>query len=122
MMIPGANLLQIALGVIQPTSGVTLEVYLKERDNDFGGTVVEYEPPIPWPMVSVQPVTKEQAQINGLAVNKDYITIWVTKDLTGAYRGKQNDRVTWSGHQWAIMPEQDWMFQDGWVQVLAVRL
>lgn len=122
MMVPGSNLLQLALGVIQPSTGVVLEVYLGERENNFGKTVVTYEPPIPWPFVSVQPVTKEQIQLNGLAVNKDYITIWATADINGAYRGKQNDKVTWNGHSWAIMPEQDWFKQDGWVQVLAVRL
>lgn len=122
MMVPGSNLLNMALGVIQPTRGATVKEYLGEVDNAFGGTEVSYRDPKPLVNVSIQPMTKQQVQVSGLAVNKTYIQIWVSQSVQGAYRGRQNDIVTWAGYDWEVQPDSDWLIQDGWVRIIAVKL
>lgn len=121
-MIPGMNLLQTAMQVITPTSGVAVKAYLGEGENDFGSTVVQYADAVPLFNCSVQPVKKEQIQVLGLAVNKNYIGVWTTTNSEGAYRGRQNDIILWNGKSWEVMPEEDWMVQDGWTHILAVQL
>ena len=121
-MIPGNNLLRMALQVIAPTQGVAFQQYLGEQENDFGGTAVSYGPTTPLFNVSVQPVTKSQIQQMGLAVNKSYITVWCDSQIEGSYRGRQNDIILWDGAKWEVQPESDWIKQDGWEQILAVKL
>lgn len=122
MMVPGSNLLNMALGVIQPTRGATVEGYLGEVENDFGGTEVSYKPAAPLVNVSIQPMSKQQTQQTGLALNKSYIQIWVNHQIQGAYRGRQNDIINWAGYRWEVQPDADWMIQDGWVRIIAVKL
>lgn len=122
MMVPGSNLLNIALSVIQPTSGVFVKKFQGDGENSFGGTVKTYTDPLPLNGVSVQPVTKEQIQQTGLALNKEYIYIWTRSDVESAYRGRQCDLINWNGEDYEVAPESDWIKQDGWKQVTAVKL
>lgn len=121
-MIPGSNLLQMALQVIAPTQNVAYREYLGEQDNEFGSTNVAYGSVTPLYGCSVQPVTKAQIQQTGLAVNKEYIYVWTSNNVEGAYRGRQNDLILWDGSNYEVMPEEDWVRQDGWKRITAVKL
>lgn len=122
MMIPGSNLLNMALGVIQPTANVSYQEYQGKTTNEFGTTVAQYGPETLLTWVSVQPMTKAQAKQTGLELNKSYIQIWTTTNVQGGYRGRENDLISWAGYKWQVMPDSDWMIQDGWTRIIAVKL
>lgn len=122
MMIPGSNLLNMALGVIQPTLNVTHQEFMGKATNEFGTTVAQYSAEKPLVGVSVQPISKQQIKQTGLELNKSYIQIWSTTNVQGGYRGRENDLVLWAGHKWQVMPDSDWMIQDGWTRIIAVKL
>lgn len=119
-MIPGSNLLRMALTVIAPTQNVAYRAYMGEHENSFGGTVPNYGTTTPLFGVSVQPITKEQIQQMGLAVNKRYVSVWTLTDVEAAWRGRQNDILLWSGSEWEVLPQEDWIIQDGWRVITAV--
>lgn len=121
MIVPGSNILNMALGVIQPTPGAFVEEYLGEKENEFGKLVVTYGERTPLRLCSIQPLPKAKAQINGLDVNKSYITIWAVGNVKAAYRGHQGDRVSWCGQTYEVLPDSDWLVQDGWTKILAVK-
>lgn len=121
-MIPGSNLLNMALSVIQPTSGAAYQAYVGEIENDMGTTVNTYGPTTPLFGASIQPLTMAQVQVNGLAIDKNYVTVWMQNVLEGAYRGRQCDRILWNNATWEVLPESNWMVQDGWKTVTAVML
>lgn len=122
MMVPGSNLLNMALGVIQPTANVTYQEYVGKGENEFGTTVPQYGPEKPLIGVSVQPMSKQQVKQTGLELNRSYIQIWSTTNVQGGYRGRENDIIVWAGYKWQVMPDSDWMIQDGWTRIVAVKL
>lgn len=122
MMVPGSNLLNMALGVIQPTLNVTYQEYQGKVTNEFGTNVVQYGPEVPLTGVSVQPMTKAQVKQTGLELNRSYVQIWTTTNVQGGYRGRENDLINWAGHKWQVMPDSDWLIQDGWTRIIAVKL
>lgn len=122
MIVPGSNLLNMALGVIQPTANVTYQEYMGKAENEFGTTVVQYGPEKPILGASVQPMSKQQIKQTGLELNKSYIQIWTINSVQGGYRGRENDLIVWAGYKWQVMPDSDWMIQDGWTRIVAVKL
>lgn len=121
MLIPGSNLLGIALQAINPTSGATVRFFEGETENNFGTTVKAYSDPVPLFGCSIQPVPYTIIAQLGLDVNKNYVGIWTQKNIQGVYEGRQGDIVNWNGSDWEITAEESWMVQDGWKQITAVR-
>lgn len=121
MIIPGSNLLNMALRAIQPTAGVTVRKYLGETETAAGATVAAYSDPVPVANCSVQPVPFRDIQQMGLAVGKTYIKLIAATDLHSAYRGGQGDRIRWNGVEFTVLEPGSWFVQDGWVRVIAVK-
>lgn len=121
MLVPGSNLLRQALRAIQPTRDVTVRKFLGEAENDFGTTVPTYEDPAPLLNCSVQAVPFRDIQQMGLALGKTYIKVISDLSMHGAYRGGQGDRVGWNGAEFTVLESTNWIVQDGWVRVIAVK-
>lgn len=121
MIVPGSNLLRLALGAIQPTRNVTVRKFLGEAENDFGKTVPTYADPEPLRNCSVQAVPFRDIQQMGLTVGKTYIKVISDLTLHGAYRGGQGDRILWNGVTFTVLESTNWIVQDGWVRVIAVK-
>lgn len=121
MLVPGSNLLGIALQAINPTGGVQFKKYLGESENDFGATIKTYSDPAPMLGCSVQPMPASMVQQLGLSLQKQYVNIWTQSNIQVAYEGQEGDIVIWDGAEWEVMSPTSWQVQDGWKQIIAVR-
>ena len=121
MQVPGSNLLIQALRVIQPTRGAFVRKFTGEAENASGKTVPVYADPVPLVNCSIQAVPFRDIQQMGLTVGKTYIKVISTTDMHGAYRGGQGDRIQWNGHEFTVLEETNWIVQDGWVRIIAVK-
>lgn len=120
MLVPGSNLLGIALHAINPTGGATYRAYDSEGENEFGTTIKLYKDPVPMLGCSIQPVSYTIVAQLGLDVNKRYVGIWTQHNVQGVYEGRQGDLVDWNGQSWEVTAEDSWIQQDGWKQIIAV--
>ena len=120
MNIPGSNLLQIAMSVINPTGDVFLRKYAGEVDNDFGVPIKSWEEPVPMMGCSAQPISFHDIQVLGLEVGKRYIRVWVSADAQATSRGSEGDQFIWGLELWTIVEPTYWIKQDGWNEVVAV--
>ncbi len=121
MIVPGSNLLNMALRAIQPTRGVTVQKFLGEAENDYGKTVPTYADAIPLINCSVQAVPFRDIQQMGLTLGKTYVKVISNLSLHGAYRGGQGDRILWNGYAFTVLEATNWIVQDGWVRIIAVK-
>lgn len=121
MQVPGSNLLLQALRVIQPTRGASVRKFLGESENASGKTIPVYADPVPLVNCSVQAVPFRDIQQMGLTVGKTYIKVITTTDMHSGYRGGQGDRITWNDVEFTVLEDTNWIIQDGWVRVIAVK-
>jgi len=121
MLIPGSNLLGIALSAIQPTGGVTVKTFISNTENEYGSTIKMYSDPVPMLGCSVQPMSAAMVQQLGLSLQKNYINIWTQSNIEAAYNGREGDIVNWNGVDWEILNPTSWQVQDGWKQITAVQ-
>lgn len=121
MLIPGSNILGIALTAINPTGGVEVKKYLGKQENDFGSTIKTYSGPVPVVGCSLQPMPTSMIQQLGLSLQKQYINIWTQSNIQVAYNGNEGDILIWGGAEWEVMSPTSWQEQDGWKQIIAVR-
>lgn len=121
MLVPGANLLGMAMSVITPTAGVQIKRFQGQQDNDFGKPVNTYGQPEMLYGASVQPISFRDIQQLGLTTGRQYITVWMQTGAHSAYRGGAADLILWDGAEWEILDPLSWIKQDGWSQPVAVR-
>ena len=121
MLVPGSNILGIALSAINPTGGIQFKKYLGKTENDFGSTIKTYSDPAPMLGCSVQPMSAAMVQQLGLSLQKSYVNIWTQSSIEIAYDGNEGDIVIWDGAEWEVMSPTSWQVQDGWKQIIAVR-
>lgn len=120
-MIPGANLLSIAMGAIgsQPVS------YFKNTSraaNEAGFYVGGFAPGVAVRDCSVQPMPRSRYENLGLDLSRDYVQWFVSRAVIGVERDAQGDVFNWAGKRWQVESITDWSVQDGWVCALAVRV
>jgi hypothetical protein len=121
MLVPGSNLLGIALRAITPTGGAQVKRFVGESTNDFGSVIKTYTDPEPMLGCSVQPVTSATIQQLGLSLTKAYVNIWTQSNVQAGYDGKEGDIILWDGSEWEVLSPTNWQVQDGWKQIIAVR-
>lgn len=120
-MIPGLNLLAMALTVIQP-QGIVLHRFISRVSGGVGKWVSTYAAPEPIATASVQAVSTEKRQVLGLDADKDYVTLFAPAAVRSAARSTAPDRFDWAGSTWECVSATDWLEQDGWTQSVAVRV
>lgn len=121
MLVPGANLLGIAMTAISPSAGVEIKRFQGQQENAFGKTINAYSAPEPLYGVSVQPLSFRDIQQMGLTTGRQYITSWIQTGVHSAYRGGAADMILWDGAEWEVLDPTSWLKQDGWSQLVAVR-
>lgn len=119
-MIPGSNLLNQALSVIQKQSFGYLK-FLTRSTNDIGVDVPTYESEKTL-TGSVQAVPRNLYQHLGLDWKKNYIMIYSSDDITGIQRDTSGDKVLFAGKTFLVESENDWKPIDGWSGVLCVEV
>lgn len=119
-MIPGSNLLEMALTMIE--SQVVGYVACTGRTlNAMGQFVAVYAAPVP-KSGSFQPVSRQYYQQLGLDYNKEYCNWYdptaVVRDLE---KDRSPDRINFGGWVWEALSSTDWKQVDGWRGTLFVK-
>ncbi|ENG2644832.1 hypothetical protein ABTQ74_002860 [Salmonella enterica subsp. enterica serovar Banana] len=115
-MIPGSNLLNLALGVI---GSQTLEyhAFTGRQTNAAGYDIAEYADPAPV-VGSFQPVPRAQYANLGLDYQKTYWNFYVSADLLDVARDVSGDQLVFNGKRYQCESITPWRSIDGWNAVL----
>lgn len=107
--------------VINSDSGVFAFRYFQgQQINDLGIAVPTYGP---WYGIqgNVQYVQRKMYQELGLDFTKVYINAWASVELNENAMQAQPDQLYWKGYLWNVQSNSEWNWQDGWVNVTAVK-
>lgn len=122
MRIPGANLYRIASRMIRPQ---LTEYYMYlGRFPDKQRNLVSTYAPAARVMASVQAVPREKYGEMGLEFQKNYVKIYVDRDVIDLDRDAGGDMFVFgkSRKKYKLEDETTWFEQDGWVSCLAVQV
>ncbi len=71
---------------------------------------------------SIQPIPRELYESMGLDLDRYYLMVHTDNDLLVLDRGRGADQIEYQSDRYELLSDNDWMPQDGWRGVLAVRL
>lgn len=119
-MIPGINVLNLALTVI---ARQTL-AYYRNTSYTIGAT---YKPkPVYASPVNIQgsfqPVPRRLYQQFGLNFQKEYFSFYVSENLVDVGRDEAGDQVVFNNKRYLCESVTDWFNIDGWVAMLCVEV
>ena len=119
-MIPGANLLNMALTIISKQT-IQYYRYLSRASNSVGQYVSTYAAPVNI-VGSWQPVPRNLYQVYGLDLQKDYFTFYTSNDVLDLARDISGDQVAFMGSRYQCESNNDWYKLDGWKGILCVKI
>lgn len=119
-MIPGSNLLNLAMTVITPQA-LTYYKALNRSVNSLGLWVTNYAPGVAI-TGSFQPVPKQLYQAYGLDLQRSYFTLYVSSGVQDVARNVTPDIVIYKNDRYQIESNNDWYKVDGWRGALCVLL
>jgi hypothetical protein len=119
-MIPGANLLRMALTAIAPQT-VEYYAYTSRTLNAVGMYVTTFAEPVDV-QGSFQPVPRALYQQLGLDFTKNYAMFYATQQLGDVTRDRTGDQLAFNGKRWQIEAANDWHAVDGWNGVLCIEV
>lgn len=120
MIVPGANLLGVALRVIQPQT-MQLRAFVSRTENEAGDTVAIFADPVDF-QGSMQPVNKALYQQLGLNFAKNYSTLFVFGDVKPLARDRDGDVVLFNGKIWQCESDRDWSGVGEYRKILCVEI
>jgi hypothetical protein len=112
MLVPGGNILNAALRVIQPQAP-RLKRWTGRTQNNRGEFVPTYAPPVAV-VGSFQPVDRKLYQQLGLDLSKSYATLFTATTIRTLDRDAAGDQVVYGGRLWEAQSQVNWQTQDGW--------
>lgn len=119
-MVPGMNLLALALTVIGSTP-VNYFAFVSRDLNAGGVYVTTYAAFVTYKTGSVQAVDRAQYQYLGLDFEKTYISWFVPNlDAVDLARDVSGDVIEVNGGRWQLKGGTDWFKMDGWKSLIAV--
>ena len=118
MQIP--NLLNMAMTVVgkQPFNYIK---FLSRETNSIGVDVANYAAPLAT-YGQVQPVPRDLYQQYGLDFQKNYLTVYVSKEILDIQRDVSGDKIQFAGKNFQCLSETDWFPMDGWTSVLCAQI
>jgi hypothetical protein len=119
-MIPGANLLGMALRAIRPQT-LQLRAFVSRAENTAGDTVATFATAVDI-QGSMQPVDKKLYQELGLNLAKNYSTLWVFGTVQPTARDRDGDLITFGGKTWQCESDRDWSSVGEYRRVLCVEV
>jgi hypothetical protein len=119
MMIPGANLFNLATRVIG-TQPIGYEQHQSRAQNGVGQWITTFNTPIVL-AASVQAVDRSKYIEWGLSLEKKYMMLYLAADVFDLDRDLTPDQFLFDGCKWQIEGEADWYARDGWTRVLVVK-
>lgn len=125
-MIPGSDLLSLALGVID-SQEVRYYKYLGKGTAATGRDVPTYAEGVDIEDGSVQAVPRKNYTFSGLDFNKTYVNWFVPAEVLGIQvqdieRDVAPDRIDWDGLKYQVISLTPWNGQDGWVEATCERI
>ncbi|QEM42735.1 putative structural protein [Pseudomonas phage PaP1_EPu-2019] len=119
-MIPGANLLRMAFGVIG-TQIVKYRKFEQRVKNDQAQYVSMFEEPFDL-AASVQRVRRDQYVQFNLEFQRNYVMIFANFEMVDLDRDVAGDQFLWTGRVFQLESQGSWFYQDGWGVCLAVDI
>ncbi|AKJ71558.1 structural protein [Pseudomonas phage phiKTN6] len=119
-MIPGANLLRMAFGVIG-TQIVRYRKFEQRVKNDQAQYVSMFEEPFDL-AASVQRVRRDQYVQFNLEFQRNYVMIFANFEMVDLDRDVAGDQFLWTGRVFQLESQGSWFYQDGWGVCLAVDI
>lgn len=119
-MIPGINLLSIALGAIAPQSGQWLQ-FIGNTENSQGQDIPQYAP-VQVVTGSFQSTDARTIADMGLDVTAKYRTFYSSTPIAITDRSTSPDLLIFYGRRYQVAGELDWINQDGWKGVVLVDI
>lgn len=119
-MIPGANVLNMALTVIAKQT----VIYYRSTGralNNVGQEVTTYATPVSL-LGSFQPVPRNLYTQFGLDLQKSYFTLYVSANLVDLARDVSGDQIVFNNLRYQCESNNDWYDMDGWKGVLCVLI
>lgn len=123
-MIPGINLLNIALGAIQAQGTAGDMLWFKFAGNtvsDSGRQIPVFDEGLPI-IGSFQPTEARVIQQLGLEMQKTYRTLITSNPIDSLKRENSPDYLTYLGRKYSVAGDRDWYFQDGWKRIFFVDI
>lgn len=118
-MIPGLNLLDVALSVIQPQQ-LTYYQATGRTENAVRQYATTYAAPATI-YGSFQPVSRALYQVYNLDLQKSYFVLYTSSNVIDIERDLSADQISYAGKRYQCLSDQpDWLVQDGWKGVLCV--
>jgi len=119
-MIPGANLLNAALRIIQKQN-FTYYANTGRTTNSIGLDVAVYAAGIP-ASGSVQPVPRNLYANMGLDFQKNYYNFFLQNNIIDIDRDVSGDQFVYNSARFQCLSKTNWFAVEGWDQVLCVQV
>lgn len=119
-MIPGSNLLNMALRVIASQS-LQYYAYKSRTENEIGFLETTYEDPVTV-LGSFQAVPRNVYSFMGLDFSKQYWMFYASENIQTLNRGRSGDRLTFDNKTFEVISETAWHSIDGWNGIMCVLL
>lgn|SRR5574337_904357 len=118
-MIPGSNLLDFAMTLIDSTM-VAYYQATGRTVNDVGQDVTSYAAPVNV-AGSLQPVSRKLYKENGLDWQKSYFIFYTQTNMIDTQRNVSADKIVFNGSTYLCESDNaDWYAIDGWESILCV--
>lgn len=112
MLVPGSNLLSMALGVIR-AQAPQLIAWTGRTKGPTGVFVDTYADPVDI-AGSFQPINRAAYQQLGLDLSRNYSVLYTSTPIRCVQPDAAGDLVTYGGKTHKAESEMDWQAQDGW--------
>lgn len=119
-MIPGSNILKIALTVIAKQT-IRYYQFAGRSLNSVGQDVTTYNLPINI-VGSWQPVPRALYQQYGLDLQKDYFVFYSLNNVLDVGRNVSGDQISFNGQRYQCESNTDWFQLDGWKGIICVHI
>jgi hypothetical protein len=119
-MIPGRNLLNLALSVIAKQSLVYYK-FASRSQNVIGQDVTVYAPGATI-VGSWQPVSRKLYEQYGLDFQKDYFVLYTSNNTLDITRDVSADQVAFNGQRYQCESNTEWFQLDGWNGILCCHI
>lgn len=119
-MIPGQNILNMALSVIAKTC-FDYYKFSARTTNSIAQYQSTYNPPQTL-QGSVQAIPRNLYEQYGLEFQKYYLKFYVSKNVIDVSRNNSGDMIVYCGNNYQILSITPWFGIDGWVEIIAVQV
>ena len=121
MLVPGGNLLSVALGALRGQI-VGYQAWTG-RTKDAAGVFTDTFAARVEIGASIQPLSKDRIQLLGLDTSKSYVTVYALGRQFTVNRDRGSDRFDYGGRVYATVDKPaGWSGQDGWNALICVDI